>query len=144
MNHPLLEHDVLVISARGAGAAAIEAARARRQGRRPVQVAAWKGAYGDGGRRLAALANVATATAGACTSPTRCATGHLNNWRMTELHAKSSDRVRELEAWGAVFDRTADGKFFSATSAAIASPPVMRRPPGLEMIDADTTASIAA
>jgi succinate dehydrogenase / fumarate reductase flavoprotein subunit len=34
----------------------------------------------------------------------------LNDWRMAELHAKEApDRVRELEEWGAVFDRTADG-----------------------------------
>src|SRR5256712_10638826 len=32
---------------------------------------------------------------------------YVNNWRMAELHAKESpDCVRELEAWGAVFDRT--------------------------------------
>jgi succinate dehydrogenase / fumarate reductase, flavoprotein subunit len=36
---------------------------------------------------------------------------YVNNWRMAELHAKESpERVRELEAWGAVFDRTPDGK----------------------------------
>ncbi|HTK44987.1 MAG TPA: fumarate reductase/succinate dehydrogenase flavoprotein subunit [Patescibacteria group bacterium] len=35
----------------------------------------------------------------------------LNNPRMAELHAKEApDRVRELEAWGAVFDRTRDGR----------------------------------
>ncbi len=35
----------------------------------------------------------------------------LNNWRMAELHAKEApDRVWELEAWGALFDRTKDGK----------------------------------
>ncbi len=35
----------------------------------------------------------------------------LNNWRMAELHAKEApDRIWELEAWGAVFDRTPDGK----------------------------------
>src|SRR2546429_2602852 len=35
----------------------------------------------------------------------------LNNPRMAELHAKEApDRVWELEAWGAIFDRTADGK----------------------------------
>ena len=35
----------------------------------------------------------------------------LNHWRMAELHAKESpDRVQELEAWGALFDRTKDGK----------------------------------
>ncbi|HEY6218892.1 MAG TPA: fumarate reductase/succinate dehydrogenase flavoprotein subunit [Gemmatimonadaceae bacterium] len=36
---------------------------------------------------------------------------YLNNWRMAELHAKEApDRVKELEAWGALFDRTADGR----------------------------------
>src|ERR1700728_1888026 len=36
---------------------------------------------------------------------------YLNNPRMAELHAKEAPaRVRELEAWGAVFDRTPDGK----------------------------------
>ena len=36
---------------------------------------------------------------------------YLNNWRMAELHAREApDRVNELEAWGAVFDRTPDGR----------------------------------
>ncbi|HIG30783.1 MAG TPA: fumarate reductase/succinate dehydrogenase flavoprotein subunit [Verrucomicrobiales bacterium] len=36
---------------------------------------------------------------------------YVNNWRMAEIHAKEApDRVRELEAWGAVFDRTDDGR----------------------------------
>ena len=36
---------------------------------------------------------------------------YMNNWRMAELHAKEAPaRVRELEAWGAVFDRTPDGR----------------------------------
>ncbi|HJZ90976.1 MAG TPA: fumarate reductase/succinate dehydrogenase flavoprotein subunit [Gemmataceae bacterium] len=36
---------------------------------------------------------------------------YLNNWRMAELHAKEAPEcVRELEAWGALFDRTADGR----------------------------------
>ncbi len=36
---------------------------------------------------------------------------YLNNPRMAELHAQQApDRVRELEAWGALFDRTKDGK----------------------------------
>src|SRR6202789_1431401 len=35
----------------------------------------------------------------------------LNNWQMAELHAKEApDWVWELEAWGAVFDRTKEGK----------------------------------
>src|SRR5258707_2096342 len=36
---------------------------------------------------------------------------YVNDWRMAELHAKEApDRVRELEAWGALFDRTKDGR----------------------------------
>ena len=35
----------------------------------------------------------------------------LNNWRMAQLHAQESpDRIRELEQWGALFDRTEDGQ----------------------------------
>ncbi|MFJ8072910.1 fumarate reductase/succinate dehydrogenase flavoprotein subunit [Streptomyces sp. NPDC096176] len=35
----------------------------------------------------------------------------LNQWRMAELHAREApDRVWELETWGALFDRTADGR----------------------------------
>src|ERR1700675_2574224 len=36
---------------------------------------------------------------------------YVNNWRMAELHAREApDRVHELEAWGALFDRTTDGR----------------------------------
>src|SRR5215510_8960912 len=36
---------------------------------------------------------------------------YLSNWRMAEIHAKEAPaRVRELEAWGALFDRTSDGR----------------------------------
>jgi succinate dehydrogenase / fumarate reductase flavoprotein subunit len=36
---------------------------------------------------------------------------YLNNWRMAQLHAQEApDRVHELEAWGALFDRTPDGR----------------------------------
>ncbi|MFP6610640.1 MAG: fumarate reductase/succinate dehydrogenase flavoprotein subunit [Deltaproteobacteria bacterium] len=36
---------------------------------------------------------------------------YLNNWRMAELHAKEAPkRAHELESWGALFDRTADGR----------------------------------
>jgi len=35
---------------------------------------------------------------------------YLGDWRMAEIHAKESpDRIRELEQWGAIFDRTPDG-----------------------------------
>ena len=36
---------------------------------------------------------------------------YVNNWRMAEFHAKEApDCVRELESWGALFDRTSDGR----------------------------------
>ena len=35
----------------------------------------------------------------------------LNHWRMAQIHAQEApDRVRELEQWGALFDRTPDGR----------------------------------
>ena len=38
---------------------------------------------------------------------------YVNNWRMAQLHAQEAPaRVKELEAWGAVFDRTPDGRIF--------------------------------
>ena len=47
----------------------------------------------------------------------------LNNWRMAQLHAQEApDRVHELESWGALFDRTKDGRIPSGTSAATATP----------------------
>ena len=36
---------------------------------------------------------------------------YLNDWRMAKIHAQqAADRIRELETWGAVFDRTPEGK----------------------------------
>ena len=43
---------------------------------------------------------------------------YLSNWRMAEIHAKEApDRVRELEAWGALFDRTKDGRILQRNFA---------------------------
>ncbi len=108
------EHDVLVIGAGGAGLrAAVEASAAG------VKVGViTKSLLGKAhtvmaeGGIAAALANVDdrdgwrvhfadTMRGGQC----------LNNWRMAELHAKEAPEcVRELEAWGALFDRTPDGR----------------------------------
>src|SRR5918997_1511862 len=45
---------------------------------------------------------------------------YVNNWRMAELHAKEApDRVRELEGWGAVFDRTPEGRINVFTAKAV-------------------------
>ncbi|HEY7473294.1 MAG TPA: fumarate reductase/succinate dehydrogenase flavoprotein subunit [Gemmatimonadota bacterium] len=62
---------------------------------------------------------------------------YLNDWRMAELHARESpDRVRELEAWGALFDRTADGRILQRNFGGHAYPRLAHvgDRTGLEMI----------
>src|ERR1700755_3547462 len=62
---------------------------------------------------------------------------YLNNWRMAELHAKEApDRVRELEAWGALFDRTKDGRILQRHFGGPRYPPLdtVGDRTGLEMI----------
>ena len=108
------EHDVLVIGAGGAGLrAAIEASAAG------VSVGlVCKSLLGKAhtvmaeGGMAAAMANVDDRDSWKVHfSDTMRGGQYLNNWRMAELHAKEApDRVRELEAWGAVFDRTKDGR----------------------------------
>ncbi len=108
------EHDVLVIGAGGAGLrAAIEASAA---GVRVGLVC--KSLLGKAhtvmaeGGIAAALANVDERDNWKVHFADTMRGGqYVNQWRMAELHAKEApDRVRELEAWGAVFDRTADGR----------------------------------
>src|SRR5438132_2231487 len=109
-----LEHDVLVIGAGGAGLrAAIEASAVG------VKVGLiCKSLLGKAhtvmaeGGIAAALANVDDRDNWKVHfSDTMRGGQYVNNWRMAELHAKEApDRVRELEAWGAVFDRTNDGR----------------------------------
>ena len=113
-NHETYTHDVLVIGSGGAGLrAAIEVAAAG------VSVAViCRSLLGKAhtvmaeGGVAAALANVDDRDSWKVHFADTMRGGqYLNNWRMAELHAKESpDRVRELEAWGAVFDRTEDGK----------------------------------
>ncbi|PYJ87642.1 MAG: fumarate reductase/succinate dehydrogenase flavoprotein subunit [Verrucomicrobia bacterium] len=108
------EHDVLVIGAGGAGLrAAIEASAAG------VSVGVvCKSLLGKAhtvmaeGGVAAALANVDERDNWKVHFADTMRGGqYLNNWRMAELHAKEApDRVRELEAWGALFDRTKDGR----------------------------------
>jgi succinate dehydrogenase / fumarate reductase, flavoprotein subunit len=109
-----VEHDVLVIGAGGAGLrAAIEAAAL---GARVGLVC--KSLLGKAhtvmaeGGAAAALANVDDRDNWRVHFADTMRGGqYLNNWRMAELHAKEApDRIRELEAWGAVFDRTPDGR----------------------------------
>ena len=107
-------HDVLVVGAGGAGLrAAIEAAAS---GARVGLIC--KSLLGKAhtvmaeGGVAAALANVDDRDNWQVHFADTMRGGqYMNNWRMAELHAKEApDRVRELEAWGAVFDRTPDGR----------------------------------
>src|SRR5260370_31701484 len=108
------EHDVLVIGAGGAGLrAAIEASAAG------VSVGlVCKSLLGKAhtvmaeGGIAAALANVDDRDNWKVHFADTMRGGqYVNQWRMAELHAQEAlDRVRELEAWGAVFDRTKDGR----------------------------------
>jgi succinate dehydrogenase flavoprotein subunit len=108
------QHDVLIIGAGGAGLrAAIEASAAG------VSVGlVCKSLLGKAhtvmaeGGIAAALANVDDRDNWKVHFADTMRGGqYVNQWRMAELHAKEApDRVRELEKWGAVFDRTKDGR----------------------------------
>src|SRR3982075_3872335 len=109
-----VEHDVLVIGAGGAGLrAAIEAAHSGASVGLICKSLLGKAhtVMAEGGV-AAALANVDDRDNWQVHFADTMRGGqYLNNWRMAELHAQEApDRVRELEAWGAVFDRTPDGR----------------------------------
>src|SRR6201990_639438 len=140
MDYQTHEHDVIVIGAGGAGLrAAIEASAAG------VSV-------GLVCKSLLGKAHTVMAEGGIAASlgnvddrdnwkvhftDTMRGGQYLNNWRMAEIHAKEApDRVRELEAWGALFDRTNDGRILQRNFGGHRYPrlaPVGDRT-GLEMI----------
>jgi succinate dehydrogenase / fumarate reductase flavoprotein subunit len=113
-NYETFEYDVLVIGAGGAGLrAAIEASAAG------VKVGlVCKSLLGKAhtvmaeGGMAAAMGNVDDRDNWKVHFADTMRGGqYVNNWRMAEHHAKeAAARVYELEAWGAVFDRTKDGK----------------------------------
>ena len=108
------EHDVLVI---GAGGAGLRAAIGAAEGGATVGVVT-KSLLGKAhtvmaeGGVAAALGNVDDRDNWRVHFADTMRGGqYVNNWRMAELHAKEApDRVNELEAWGAVLDRTPDGR----------------------------------
>src|SRR5215207_2967357 len=114
MEYETLEYDVLVIGAGGAGLrAAIEAsAGGVRVGLLCKSLLGKAHTVMAEGGIAAALANVDDRDNWKVHFADTMRGGqYVNNWRMAELHAKEApDRVRELEAWGAVFDRTKDGR----------------------------------
>src|ERR1700749_3710863 len=113
-SYETIDHDVLVIGAGGAGLrAAIEAAASG------VSVGlVCKSLLGKAhtvmaeGGMAAAIGNVDDRDNWRVHFADTMRGGqYINNWRMVELHAKEAPEcVKELEAWGAVFDRTKDGK----------------------------------
>ena len=108
------DHDVLVIGAGGAGLRAAIAAAAAGASVGLVCKSLLGKAHtvmAEGGV-AAALANVDDRDNWRVHFADTMRGGqYVNNWRMAELHAREApDRVRELEAWGALFDRTADGR----------------------------------
>src|SRR2546425_10799564 len=113
-DHETFRHDVLVIGAGGAGLrAAIEASAAGAKVGLVCKSLLGKAhtVMAEGGI-AAAMANVDERDSWRVHFADTMRGGqYVNNWRMAELHAKESpDCVRELEAWGALFDRTSDGR----------------------------------
>src|SRR5277367_5343755 len=113
-DYPVLEYDVLIVGAGGAGLrAAIEASS---NGSKTGVVT--KSLLGKAhtvmaeGGMAAAMGNVDDRDSWRVHFADTMRGGqYLNNWRMAELHAKEAPaRVNELEAWGAMFDRTKDGR----------------------------------
>src|SRR5215510_2430628 len=108
------EYDVVVVGAGGAGLRAAIEASAR--GARTALVC--KSLLGKAhtvmaeGGIAAALANVDTRDNWQVHFRDTMKGGQfLNQWRMAQLHAQEApERVRELEEWGAVFDRTKNGQ----------------------------------
>lgn len=114
MSYETHEHDVLIIGAGGAGLrAAVEAAS------KNLSVGVVSKSLLGKAHTVMAEGGIAAAMANV--DPNDSWQTHfcdtmkggkfLNNWRMAQLHAQESpDRIRELEEWGALFDRTPDGE----------------------------------
>ena len=114
MAHQTHSYDVLIIGAGGAGLrAAIEAANAGVSVGLICKSLLGKAhtVMAEGGMAAAMAHNDDRDSWRVHFADTMRGGQYVNNWRMAELHAKEApDRVRELEGWGAVFDRTKDGR----------------------------------
>jgi len=108
------EHDILIIGAGGAGLRAAVSATQRGLSVGIVTKSLLGKAHtvmAEGGM-AAALGNVDSDDSWRQHFIDTMRSGKfINNWRMAEIHAKESpDRVYELEQWGALFNRTPEGK----------------------------------
>jgi succinate dehydrogenase / fumarate reductase flavoprotein subunit len=113
-DHTTFTYDVLIVGAGGAGLrAAIEAAQAGVSVGLICKSLLGKAhtVMAEGGMAAAMANNDDRDSWRVHFADTMRGGQYLNNWRMAEIHAKEApDRVRELEGWGAVFDRTPDGR----------------------------------
>src|SRR5262252_3730005 len=139
-DYETFEHDVLVIGAGGAGLrAAIEASASGAKVALVTKSLLGKAhtVMAEGGV-AAALANTDERDSWKVHFADTMRGGqYLNNWRHAELHAQEApDRVRELEAWGALFDRTKDGRILQRNFGGHAYPRLAHvgDRTGLEMI----------
>jgi succinate dehydrogenase / fumarate reductase flavoprotein subunit len=135
-----IEYDVLVIGAGGAGLSAAIAASAAGASVGVISKSLLGKAHtvmAEGGV-AAAMANVDERDSWRVHFADTMRGGqYLNNWRMAELHAREAPEcVRELEAWGAVFDRTPDGRILQRNFGGHAYPRLAHvgDRTGLEMI----------
>ncbi|MBY0496106.1 MAG: fumarate reductase/succinate dehydrogenase flavoprotein subunit [Cyanobacteria bacterium] len=112
--HATYSYDVLIIGAGGAGLrAAIEAANAGVSVGLICKSLLGKAhtVMAEGGMAAAMAHNDDRDSWKVHFADTMRGGQYVNNWRLAEIHAREApDRVRELEAWGAVFDRTPDGR----------------------------------
>src|SRR4029453_10286696 len=112
--YPTFDYDVLVIGAGGAGLrAAIEASAAGVKAGLVCKSLLGKAhtVMAEGGIAAALSTTDSRDNWKVHFADTMRGGQYVNNWRMAQLHAKEAPaRVRELEAWGAVFDRTKDGR----------------------------------
>lgn len=138
--HETCEYDVLVVGAGGAGLrAAIEASGAGASVGLVCKSLLGKAhtVMAEGGM-AAALANVDERDGWQVHFADTMRGGqYLNQWRMAEIHAQEApERVNELEAWGALFDRTADGRILQRNFGGHAYPRLAHvgDRTGLEMI----------
>ncbi len=134
------DYDVLIIGAGGAGLrAAIEAsAKGVRVGLVCKSLLGKAHTVMAEGGMAAALANVDERDGWQVHFADTMRGGqYLNQWRMAEIHAKEAPaRVNELEAWGALFDRTHDGRILQRNFGGHAYPRLAHvgDRTGLEMI----------
>jgi succinate dehydrogenase / fumarate reductase, flavoprotein subunit len=138
--HQTFEYDVLVVGAGGAGLSAAIAASAAGASVGVLSKSLLGKAHtvmAEGGI-AAALAHVDERDSWRVHFADTMRGGqYLNNWRMAELHAREAPEcVRELEAWGALFDRTADGRILQRNFGGHAYPRLAHvgDRTGLEMI----------